>query len=106
MKKTIRITMVLAFSLMLFACKSNSENLIKRKILENNNNIEKINSLTINEKYKDSFRGPQDYGTTYIVSFNYTLKNNTTKNDKYQVFIADKDGWSDIRNANMWGVEW
>jgi hypothetical protein len=54
--------------------------------------------LNVDNKFKDSFRSPNDSGTTYIVTANITDKANRTTIRRLRIFVADSDGWTSVRN--------
>lgn len=96
---------LLLFSIIfLVSCKGNPDEILKSKLLDfdraNKSKIEKIIEIKITEQFPDSNRSPEDVGNTYKVTATVLLKDNTTKEVRYKVFIADKDGWSKIFTGN------
>src|SRR5687768_17115133 len=58
-------------------------------ILRANGHDVKAESLTVEQRYADSKRSPDDKGTTYVVRAEV----------RYEIFVANSDGWTEVKRA-------
>ncbi|MDP1572979.1 MAG: hypothetical protein Q8M09_12265 [Pseudomonadota bacterium] len=103
--KPIKYIVFCVISVLLTACSSGpSDGDIGNKIKETNHYSE-VSITKRLQTYEDSFRSPNDSGTTYVVEAVIKSDGGKEATKKFEVFVAKSDGWMAVKQDWFNGIE-
>lgn len=104
MKKLILMSSIALVALS--ACSSGGmSNSTLAKDIQANTHFTDVEVTKVTQQYQDSYRSPDDAGTTYVVEATVKSKDGTTSSLPLQVFVAKSDGWVSVEQKDKFG-EW
>ncbi len=105
MLRTLVVLASLVVSLLAVACGGAEADIAKA--IREAGGYESVEVLKIEQSYDNSWRSPDDKGTTYVVRAKVRTKDGQSREWHFQVFIAKQDGWSRVgRSGNIGPDPW
>ena len=79
------------------ACSSGTSQPDLTKEIQANSNYKNVKVIKTIQQYQDSYRSPNDSGTTYVVEAQVESVDGSQSTKTLKVFIAESDGWVNVQ---------